>query len=157
VSLAYFRTVTNASSELQTPKPPMVPSKDDSERLLLSLRQIFQHIERSLYSHLAKSPDRSLNEIRRTFLSAGRGTQKRLRAWQDKHLGSAKSKVVGDFVASEPEWWRKGYHVVPNGNIIVRENDWGSIIAHTLRFVPENILWFVSDHSYLVWLITSLK
>ena len=123
------------SSDPQTSKPAIILSQNDSERLLVSLRQNFQRTERSLYSHLART-DTALNEIRRAFLFAGRGAQKRLQAWQDKHLDGAKSKVVGDLVAVEPEWWGKGCHVVPNGNIIVRENDWGSIIAHTLKFVP---------------------
>jgi 1-phosphatidylinositol-3-phosphate 5-kinase len=130
-----FTTAPNASSDPQTPKPSIILSKDDSERLLGSLRQNFQNTERSLYSHLAKTPDTSLNDVRRAFLFAGKGTQKRLSAWQDKHLDRAKSKVVGDLVASEPEWWGKCYNVVPNSNIIVHENDWGSIIAHALRFV----------------------
>jgi 1-phosphatidylinositol-3-phosphate 5-kinase len=127
-------TTSNTNSEPRAPKHPII---DGSERLLVSLRQNFQQIERSLYSQLAKIPDTSLNDIRRAFLFAGKGTQKRLKAWQDKHLGSAKSKVVGDLVADEPEWWEKGCHVVPNSNIIVRESDWGSIIAHTLRFVRK--------------------
>jgi 1-phosphatidylinositol-3-phosphate 5-kinase len=143
-----LKMAPNVSSELQAHKLPIIPSKDDSERLLVSLRQNFLNIERSLYS-LGKSHDASLNEIRRAFLSAGKGTQKRLRAWQDKHLGSAKSKAVGDLIATEPEWWGKGYHVVPNGNIIVRENDWGSIIAHTLRFVNHPRIFY-----YIFGLIT---
>ena len=142
---SYFSTVPNASSDPQPLKRPIVPSKDDSVRLLTSLRHNFHNTERSLYSHLAKTPDTSLNDIRRAFLFAGKGTQKRLKAWQHKHLGSAKSKVVGDLDVSEPEWWGKGCHVVPNSNVIVREGDWGSIIAHTLRFVNHmgivRIMW----------------
>lgn len=33
---------------------------------------------------------------------------------------------------AEPEWWNSGCHAVPGGNVIVREDDWGSIIAFTL-------------------------
>jgi 1-phosphatidylinositol-3-phosphate 5-kinase len=99
----------------------------------MALRHNFHQIEQSLYTLLAKTSDDSLNEARRTFLSTGRGTQKRLSAWQRKHLGP-KAKLVGDLVAEEPVWWSNDCHVVPRGNIIVRENDWGSIIAHTLRY-----------------------
>lgn len=35
----------------------------------------------------------------------------------------------------EPEWWQRGYHAVPGANVIVKEDDWGSIIAFTLRYV----------------------
>lgn len=33
----------------------------------------------------------------------------------------------------EPEWWNSVCHVVPASNMIVREDDWGSLIAFTLR------------------------
>jgi 1-phosphatidylinositol-3-phosphate 5-kinase len=110
-----------------------VPPKDDAEQLLAALRHNFQKIEQSLYTQLAKTPEGSLNDVRRSFLATAKGTQKRLKAWQKKHLGVSKSKVVGELVAEEPEWWGKGCHAVPGANIIVRENDWGSIIAHTLK------------------------
>ncbi|KAF8497738.1 hypothetical protein F5888DRAFT_1803202 [Russula emetica] len=32
----------------------------------------------------------------------------------------------------EPHWWHSGFHAVPGGNVIVQEEDWGSIIAFTL-------------------------
>lgn len=100
----------------------------------MALRHNFHQIEQSLYTQLAKTSDDSLNEVRSTFLSTGRGTQKRLKAWQKKHLGP-KAKLVGELVAEEPVWWGKECHVVPGANIIVREDDWGSIIAHTLRYI----------------------
>lgn len=104
------------------------------------LRQNFQQLERSLYTQLAKTPETSLNDVRRIFFSVGQGTKKRLKAWQEKHLGSTKSVALGDPMAIEPEWWKSCYYVVPGGTIIVRENDWGSIIAHTLRFVLTDYL-----------------
>ena len=122
-------TISTATSTTLLPTPP----KDSSVKLLMALRHNFHQIEQSLYTLLAKTSDDSLNEARSTFLSTGRGTQKRLTAWQRKHLGP-KAKLVGDLVAEEPVWWSKSCHVVPRGNIIVRENDWGSIIAHTLRY-----------------------
>ncbi|KAF8797636.1 hypothetical protein BYT27DRAFT_7265512 [Phlegmacium glaucopus] len=118
------------STNTSTFQPP-TPLKDNSEQLLTALRHNFHQIEQSLYTQLAKTPDDSLNEVRSTFLSTGRGTQKRLKAWQKKHLGP-KAKLLGELVAEEPMWWGKECHVVPGANIIVREDDWGSIIAHTL-------------------------
>lgn len=99
----------------------------------MTLRHNFHRIEQSLYTQLAKTSDDSLNEVRSTFLSTGRGAQKRLNAWQRKHLGP-KANLVGELVVEEPVWWSKDYYVAPGGNIIVRENDWGSVIAHTLRY-----------------------
>ena len=132
-------TPTSTLSTATSTAQPPTPLKDNSEKLLMALRHNFHQIEQSLYTLLAKTSDDSLNEARSTFLSTGRGTKKRLSAWQKKHLGS-KAKLVGDLVAEEPVWWGKDCHVVPRGNIIVRENDWGSIIAHTLRYFLSSSL-----------------
>ncbi|KAF8968465.1 hypothetical protein BDZ97DRAFT_1902851 [Flammula alnicola] len=129
---SYFTTQSSVSTDTQASKTPTVPPKDNPVELLAALRHNFQKIEQSLYTLLAKTPEGSLNDVRRAFLATGKGTQKRLKAWQKKHLHAAQLKTVGELVAEEPQWWGKGYHVVPGGNIIVREDDWGSIIAHTL-------------------------
>ncbi|KAF8151494.1 hypothetical protein B0H34DRAFT_131326 [Crassisporium funariophilum] len=131
-------TVSNISTETAASQTPTVPPKDDADQLLATLRHNFHKVEQSLYSQLARTPEDSLNDVRRAFLSTGRGTQKRLKAWQKKHLGR-KARLVGDLVAEEPAWWGKGCHAVPGGNIIVRENDWGSIIAHTLSTVDYQL------------------
>lgn len=54
----------------------------------------------------------------------------------DKANGTTKSEPMKDnaSLSMEPEWWKPGCHVLPGGNIIVREDDWGSIIAYTLRY-----------------------
>jgi len=131
---SYFsNTDSSISTDTQSSKTPTLPPKDDAEQLLAALRHNFQKIEQSLYTQLAKTPEGLLNDVRRSFLATAKGTQKRLKAWQKKHLGVSKSQAVGELVAEEPDWWGKGCHAVPGGNIIVRENDWGSIIAHTLK------------------------
>lgn len=128
-ALATPSTVSTATQESQTPTGPL---KDDPEVLLSKLRHNFQKIEQSLYAQLARTPDGCLNDVRRAFLATGKGTRKRLQAWQKKHLGVAKSKVVGGLIVDEPEWWGKSWHVLPGVNVVVRDDDWGSIIAHTL-------------------------
>ncbi|KAJ3784336.1 hypothetical protein GGU10DRAFT_388377 [Lentinula aff. detonsa] len=120
----------------------------DAMQLLSNLRQTFHRIEQTLYTQLAKTRLSSLNEVRRAFLSAARGAERRLLAWQKKHLGSKKErKDTGNnedegrlneldpsdkLRAAEPDWWHPTCHVVPEGNVIIREDDWGSIIAFTL-------------------------
>ncbi|KIJ96132.1 hypothetical protein K443DRAFT_10875 [Laccaria amethystina LaAM-08-1] len=116
-----------------TPKQPStLPPKDDQSLLLASLRYNLQRSEQELYVQLSQTPTSSLNDIRRAFLAAAKGTQKRILAWQKKHLAS-KASLVGELSAEEPEWWAKGCHVVPGANVIIRERDWGSIIPFTLR------------------------
>ncbi|KAJ8695190.1 hypothetical protein PTI98_007805 [Pleurotus ostreatus] len=125
-------TTTNATP---APAPAPAPSADPAE-LLSRLRHTFQRIEQSLYYQLSKSPLSSLNDVRRSFLCASMGASKRLAAWQQKHLPADVAEAVGNTVLCvEPEWWAKGCHAVPGSNVVVRENDWGSIIAFTLGTV----------------------
>ncbi|KAF7799169.1 hypothetical protein EIP86_010400 [Pleurotus ostreatoroseus] len=111
-------------------------SGQDSLQLLNNLRHKFQRTEQDLYAELSRTPDSSLNNVRRSFLSSARGAAKRLSAWENKHAHTepgSTATATSDFVAgAEPEWWKSGCHAVPGGNVIVREDDWGSIIAFTL-------------------------
>ncbi|KAH9915577.1 uncharacterized protein BXZ73DRAFT_92596 [Epithele typhae] len=102
----------------------------DSLELLSSLRFKFQQAEQDLYAELSHTSERNLNEVRRLFLTAAKGATRRLDAWEKKHLNEPVSTDVP--FAPEPEWWESGCHAVPGGSVIVRENDWGSIIAFTL-------------------------
>ncbi|KAI0701295.1 hypothetical protein BC835DRAFT_236879 [Cytidiella melzeri] len=106
-------------------------SQPTSLELLTSMRHTFQRTEQNLYAELSRAQLASLNDVRRSFVSAGRGATKRLSAWEVKHA-SGPSIVSEASAHSEPEWWKTGCHAVPGGNVIVRENDWGSIIAFTL-------------------------
>ncbi len=56
----------------------------DPKELLSRLRQTFHRSEQSLYAQLSQTPIQYLNDVRRTFLAAGRGAEKRLLAWQKK-------------------------------------------------------------------------
>jgi 1-phosphatidylinositol-3-phosphate 5-kinase len=95
-------------------------------RLLLALRYAFQAQEQALYAELLRTPSSSLNDARRAFRHAARAAQRRLQAWQDKHL------PFRALSAPEPSWWAPRCHAVPGGSVLVHEDDWGSIIAFTL-------------------------
>ncbi|KAJ3914042.1 hypothetical protein F5877DRAFT_51221 [Lentinula edodes] len=150
----YFNKSKNPSSVSSDPftlsasssTAPLCLNRDPMQ-LLSNLRQTFHRIEQTLYTQLAKTPASSLNEVRRAFLSAAKGAERRLTAWQKKHLGEKKGKKKNKVKdgersdelnpseklrATEPEWWDPTCHVAPGGNIIIREDDWGSIIAFTL-------------------------
>lgn len=116
---------------------PPTPDEHDSLALLTNLRHAFQRTEQSLYSELSHTPVSTLNDVRRSFHSAARGATKRLSAWEVKHTPK-QATAPAVMAQCEPEWWRSGCHAVPGGNVIVREDDWGSIIAFTLRLVPAN-------------------
>lgn len=142
-------TTTPSASALSTPIAtglPSVPPKDDagdSQSKLAELRHRLQRIEQSLYIQLANTPISSLNDVRRSFLASAKGTEKRLTAWQKKHLSPKVAPAPASLEKQEPQWWRKGCHAVPGANVIVREDDWGSIIAFTLRLV---LLCLYADH-----------
>ncbi|TFK21691.1 hypothetical protein FA15DRAFT_672317 [Coprinopsis marcescibilis] len=112
--------------------PTVPPKDDDCAQKIVALRYALQRLEQSLYTQLANSPVKSLNDVRRSFYCAGKGTQKRLAAWEKKHLRGGKAVEVKVGAEREPEWWGKGYHAVPGANVIIKEDDWGSIIAFTL-------------------------
>ncbi len=110
---------------------------EESLHLLAGLRHKFQQTEQELYTELAQTPEKSLNDVRRSFVTAARGATRRLVAWEKKHGSHQPSTPTSSetHLAPEPEWWQSGCHAVPGGNVIVREDDWGSIIAFTLRYV----------------------
>ncbi|KAF7355623.1 hypothetical protein MSAN_01479600 [Mycena sanguinolenta] len=129
--------------------PPATPSTSkpsavlappvDSLELLANMRQHFHGVEQALYAQLGQTPVSVLNDVRRSFLVMAKGAERRLAAWQKKHLvlpGRGKSKRSREaqykMEVPEPEWWGKGCHTAPGCNVIVREDDWGSIIAFTM-------------------------
>lgn len=178
-------SVSTSTSTVSTPTPtPSVLTSSTSEdrdprELLENLRQTFQRAEHDLYVQLSRTPENTLNDVRRAFTSTAKGAQKRLGAWQRKHLaglvngksdggGGSKARVrvdeevlkelgvkdvkellmsegkgsAGLVKCAEPEWWAGGCHVVPGSSVIVREDDWGSIIAFTLRYVSANLCFY---------------
>ncbi|KAI0738229.1 hypothetical protein C8Q80DRAFT_1292532 [Daedaleopsis nitida] len=123
---------TNTDITTTTTMTTSTTEDGDSLHLLAGLRHKFQRTEQELYAELAKTPEKSLNDVRRSFVTAARGATRRLAAWEKKHSTQTPSTSTEAPVAPEPEWWKGGCHAVPGGNIIVREDDWGSIIAFTL-------------------------
>ncbi|KAI0033193.1 hypothetical protein K488DRAFT_48201 [Vararia minispora EC-137] len=105
--------------------------------LLTNMRFTFQRIEQELYFQLRDVPEGALNDVRRVFHSAGLGSLRRLAAWEAKHLSKTAREEVAENrkTIENPWWWRETYHAVPGSNIIVKDDDWGSIIAFTLSSV----------------------
>lgn len=123
-------SITSSASSLPPP-----PSKGaEPHELLSSMRHAFQRTEQGLYAQLAGTPAETLNDVRRAFLSAARGADRRLQAWQKKHLSKVikQNPSLAKVDVAEPEWFNKSCHAMPHSNVIVREEDWGSIIAFTL-------------------------
>ena len=129
--------VIRVSRSDDVPGAPMTAS--DPHSLLTSMRHSFQRAEQSLYAELSRTPIATLNDVRWTFQAAGRGAQKRIAAWKKKHL-SQQQDFIGDLSAPEPDWWDKKCHALPGGNVVVHEEDWGSIIAFTLRCAVHLVL-----------------
>ena len=154
VSHSVSRSVSAAASQtsLQPPERPSTPrsqntrpaapyppgspfSNRQSRQLLRQLRESFQKTKDSLRREALETTASPLNDVRRKFRSTARGTFKRLTAWQKKHASGIPNDVhiAGDAASTEPEWWNGTCHVVPGGGVVVREGEWGSVIAFTLR------------------------
>ena len=134
------RAETNDSSPAPPGPPPPSPSKNAHEQTpaerLASLRHTFHRTEQSLYAQLGRTQSSSLNDVRRSFIASAKGAEKRLCAWQKKHISTlAASQIPERLTVEEPEWWGKKCHAVPGSSAIVHEDDWGSIISYALRFV----------------------
>jgi hypothetical protein len=103
---------------------------------LVKLRKVFKAIEQGLYTQLTSTPPETLNDARRAFLREARAASKRLEAWHRKHVHPAdKESPPARPHVQEPEWWSKDCHAMPHSRVIVREKEWSSIIAFTLRCV----------------------
>jgi 1-phosphatidylinositol-3-phosphate 5-kinase len=115
--------------------PQQADMNQDPAHVLSDLRHAFQRAEQAQYSQLAATPITTLNNVRWSFRSTARSATKRLAAWEKKHLqGKIDVKIFHEkIVSKEPQWWRHGCYAAPGGNVIVREGDWGSIIAYTIR------------------------
>ncbi|KAH8111649.1 hypothetical protein DFH11DRAFT_1792176, partial [Phellopilus nigrolimitatus] len=101
--------------------------------LLNNMRLCFQRSEQSLYAQLSQTPVSNLNDVRRSFATVSKGTTSRLLAWEKKHCaGNGKKIDEGGFEAIEPEWLKPECHAIPGCKVIVRENEWVSLIAFTL-------------------------
>lgn len=125
-------------SRLSLPLPPSPSLKEspDLYTLLHRLRQSFTDTELSLYKALSDAPSHNLNDVRRRFRAAAEGAKRRMAAWQKKHVARTKDiEGLAEFNSQEyePEWWGPGHHVMPNSRVIIREKDWGSIIAFTMK------------------------
>jgi 1-phosphatidylinositol-3-phosphate 5-kinase len=120
------------SSDTHAPHLLSAPQSIDNLRLLSSLRHDFQREEQKLYAQLSKTSVACLNNVRRGFLTSAKGALRRLSAWETKHLPK-NAFITTSFSSRDPAWWASDCHTVPDSNIIVREGDWGSIIAFTLR------------------------
>jgi len=112
---------------------PRIPHSEEMARLLQNLREDFQREEHSLYSMLAKTSNEFLNNVRHAFKTSAKGAIKRMMAWEAKHC--AKGTKVTSPYPEDPIWWKNGNHAIPGSNILISENDWGSMIAFTLRHV----------------------
>ncbi|GLB42601.1 putative phosphatidylinositol-4-phosphate 5-Kinase [Lyophyllum shimeji] len=110
--------------------PPETQEEPQPLQRLDSLRQTFHRKEQSLYSQLSRSTRSGLNDVRRSFTSAAKGSEKRLDAWQKKNLNG--DEGLKWKAPEEPEWWKSGSHACPGSDVIIREDDLGSIIAFTL-------------------------
>ncbi|KAH8985256.1 hypothetical protein EDB86DRAFT_3105782 [Lactarius hatsudake] len=138
-SLSSLATITPTRPGSDPSSDAAVPSDDPIAmespiHLLMNMRFAFHRAEQALYLQLRDTPNATLNNTRREFHSTAHGASRRLAAWEAKHMSKeARQRLAADREAiQKPQWWHSGYHAVPGGNVIVQEEDWGSIIAFTL-------------------------
>lgn len=134
---------------------PAVSTKDDkvsgfyppttqTEKPISDLRELFHRKEQALYAELGRTPVERLNDVRRGFMKGARRALEELEGrakvpqMTDKNLamtvmdnkGTVRSE--GRAISSTPDWWGEKSHVLAGGNVVVGEDDWGSVIAWCL-------------------------
>ncbi|KZS95319.1 hypothetical protein SISNIDRAFT_484174 [Sistotremastrum niveocremeum HHB9708] len=109
-----------------TPSTPKTYIK--ATDLFAEVRHQFSDVKHTLFRAHHSTPSMRLNDLRRCFKYESNGAAKRLKAWQTKHAPNCNLKFEG----REPEWWRSEFHVIPKSRFIVKEGEWGSMIAFTL-------------------------
>lgn len=75
-----------------------------------------------------------LNDVRRAFMSAAADVSQQLREWQAEYLPPAVADEIGRLDFELPDWWSKETHCLPASRVVVRESEWGSIIAFALQY-----------------------
>jgi len=110
---------------------------------LANLKDMIASAETALYKQLGRSSLEELGEIRRAFISSASDTYQRLQSSIPPGLEGA----IPDILPTLPEWWTPKTHCLPNCSVIVRESEWGSIIAFTLRSVSRQRIrwWWISQ------------
>jgi 1-phosphatidylinositol-3-phosphate 5-kinase len=158
---AEARVLSEQRVDLASPPDTRVrrdkPLPSISLSMLGGLRRAFRQTEQALYEQLAETPGATLNDVRRSFEAAARGAAKRLAVWESKHVRTRAEEDAKAAKASmeEPPWWGKTYHAIPGGSVIVREDDWGSIIAFTLRSVSVRLFSCLLFHEMTSYMSSS--
>ncbi|KAK0200125.1 hypothetical protein DFS33DRAFT_126576 [Desarmillaria ectypa] len=121
------------------------PATTETEKSISDLRESFHRKEQALYAELLRTPVERLNDVRRGFLKGARGALEELEGREkvprmaDKNSVKTVINVGGTIkpgagkITSNPDWWEEKSHVLAGGNVIVREDDWGSVIAWCLK------------------------
>ncbi|PBK62841.1 hypothetical protein ARMSODRAFT_980469 [Armillaria solidipes] len=122
------------------------PPTTQTQKPIPDLRESFHQKEQALYMELGRTPVERLNDVQRRFLKGARGALEELEGRAKVPLTADKNSVMtvtddkdtikpaGDKISSNPDWWGDESHVLrlAGDNVIVREDDWGSVIAWCL-------------------------
>ncbi|KAG7441741.1 uncharacterized protein BT62DRAFT_1079896 [Guyanagaster necrorhizus] len=126
---------------------PSIADDTETKKLIPDLRESFHRTEQALYAELVRTPVGRLNDVRRGFLKGARHALEETE-WREKRdknlfktLSKGSSRTADDGGANkpgtgkitlDPSWWEQRSHVLAGSNVIVKEDDWGSVIAWCL-------------------------
>ncbi|KAG8928069.1 hypothetical protein FRC02_007402 [Tulasnella sp. 418] len=129
-------TLPRPSSPAPQPPPKDIHNKLEVLGSLRELKTSFIQSEQQMYSSLSTTDTQELNDVRRTWVAGARAAKRKLKVWEEKFVGKGWNIVEGvesgELELDEPDWWDKGSYVLPKNRVVIREKDWGSVIAFTL-------------------------
>lgn len=102
---------------------------------LEKLKDQTQHRQQELLQLLQLNPLTHLNDIRRRFKSEASHLKRMIEGWLCKYfkpLNLASGQHLMQISLQTPDWWDSKCHAVPGSRFVVKDGDWGTIIASTL-------------------------
>jgi 1-phosphatidylinositol-3-phosphate 5-kinase len=102
---------------------------------LEKLQSQSQRKQRELLQMLRSTPLTRLNDVRRKFKTEAGQSRRMVEAWLDKYfkpLNLASGQHLMHIHLQLPDWWDSNCHAVPGSRYLVKDGDWGTMIASTL-------------------------
>jgi 1-phosphatidylinositol-3-phosphate 5-kinase len=132
VITTYYSSSRRSTSDSKA-EEPVAPASGLAK--LEKLKDQAQRRQQDLLQMMASFPLTQLNDIRRKFKSEGNQFKRMTEAWLNKYfkpLNLASGRHLMQINLQPPSWWDSKCHAVPGSRYIVKDGDWGTVIASTL-------------------------
>jgi hypothetical protein len=130
--------ITKDSLSIHSDSEATTSQPSDTGGALVKLEKLkdrTQNRQQELLQLLQLNPLTHLNDVRRKFRSEASQLKRMIEGWLSKYfkpLNLASGQHLMQISLQTPEWWDSNCHAVPGSRFVVKDGDWGTIIASTL-------------------------